>query len=125
MADTAEQLRPRGFTTALVLIFALFSAAGFYFMRIENAINGVPIDFDRICMSGKWNDGTPIKQSYTGLRAIDVIFTWLVPAFITGPAGWDEGIRLQQIHFLVNFFAVVSIWNIEAARKRNQGRLIS
>ncbi|KAK6086305.1 FAD binding domain-containing protein [Seiridium cupressi] len=108
-----------------ILVFALFSFAGFYFMRIQNALNGVPVDFDRICMSGQWSDGTPIKQTYTGVKAIDFAFTWLVPAFLTGPAGWDEGVRLQQVHFLVNFFAVVCIWNIEASRKRNQGKIIS
>ncbi|KAK9416112.1 hypothetical protein SUNI508_09885 [Seiridium unicorne] len=108
-----------------ILVFALFSLAGFYFMRIQNARNGVPVDFDKICMSGQWSDGTPIKQTYTGVKAIDFAFTWLVPAFLTGPAGWDEGVRLQQVHFLVNFFAVVCIWNIEASRKRNQGKIIS
>lgn len=125
MATTTAALRPRGHTPIFIAIFALFSFAGLYFMRIESAIHGVPVNFDKICLSGKWDDGTPLKQSYTGVRAIDFVFTWLVPAFLTGPAGWDEGIRLQQIHFLVNFFAVVSVWNIEAARGRNRGRAIS
>ncbi|KAH6652007.1 hypothetical protein BKA67DRAFT_660778 [Truncatella angustata] len=123
MAGQIDSTRP--FNSLVISIFALFSFAGFYFMRIESAIHGVPINFEKICTEGRWEDGTLIKQTYTGIKAVDFLFTWLVPAFLTGPAGWDEGIRLQQIHFLVNFFAVLSIINIEAVRQRNNGRIIS
>ncbi|ETS75493.1 hypothetical protein PFICI_12437 [Pestalotiopsis fici W106-1] len=115
----------RPLTWLTVVCFALFSIAGFYFMRIENSINGVPVDFEKVVTSGQWADGTPIKQTYTGVEAIDFVFRWLVPAFIAGPAGYDQGVRLQQIHFLVNFFAVVAIWNVEASRQRNRGSALS
>jgi hypothetical protein len=108
-----------------VTIFALFSIAGFYFLRVENALNGVPVDFEKVVADGQWADGTPIKQTYTGVAAIDFVFHWLVPAFIAGPAGFDQGVRLQQIHFLVNFFGILAIWNVEACRLRNRGRIIS
>ncbi|KAK6216063.1 hypothetical protein LQW54_003838 [Pestalotiopsis sp. IQ-011] len=115
----------RPLNALIVTAFALFSAAGLYFMRIENAMNGVPIDFERVCTEGVWADGTPVKQTYTGIDAVDAAFRWLVPAFLTGPAGWDRGVQLEQIHFLVNFFAVVGIWNVEACRARNRGRALS
>jgi hypothetical protein len=108
-----------------VTIFALFSIAGFYFLRVEGALNGVPVDFDKVVTNGWWADGTPIKQTYTGVAAIDFVFRWLVPAFIAGPAGFDQGVRLQQIHFLVNFFGILAILNVEACRLRNRGRIIS
>jgi hypothetical protein len=127
MAKSASQpsQSQRPFNLVVALVFALFAAAGTWFMRVQTAIEGIPVDFVVPVETGFFENGTPLRKTYIGVEAFDIAMSYLVAAFLSGPAGWDEGIRLQQIHFLVNFFAIVCIWNVEACRKRNAGRLIS
>lgn len=94
-------------------------------MRIEPPLHNVPLDFMDFMGAGKLADGTPIRTKYTGIAAIDGVLPWLVLSFAAGPLEFDPAVRLQQIHFLVQFFSVISIWNIEAYRKRNKWKIIA
>jgi hypothetical protein len=114
----------RPYTALFVAIFAVSSAIGVWLMRIETGIKEIPVNFIQQLEAKTYANGLPIRTHYTGIAAIDSIY-FLVAAFIAGPLGWDEGVRLQQLHFLVQFFAVVSVWNVEACRVRNSWRLLS
>jgi len=72
----------------------------------------------------KLEDGTPLKTTFTGISAIDTSLAMLGSAFLAGPLGLDKGVRLQQMHFLLNFFAVLCIWNVESCRTRNRYKAI-
>ncbi|KAI0152893.1 hypothetical protein GGR57DRAFT_161649 [Xylariaceae sp. FL1272] len=108
----------------IVLLFAVFSAAGLWLMRVETGIKDIPVGFIDQIENGKYHNGVPLREVYTGIEALD-LFRYLVAAFIAGPLAWDEGVRVQQLHFLVQFFAVVCLWNIEACRSRNAKRIFS
>ncbi|KAI1438415.1 hypothetical protein GGR50DRAFT_429559 [Xylaria sp. CBS 124048] len=108
-----------------MLIFALASAYAAWAMRIETAIKGIPVGFVEQVESKVLPDGTPMRTHYTGIEAVDSGLLFLVAAFIAGPLGWDEGVRLQQMHFLVQFFAIVAVWNVEACRARHSWKIVS
>lgn len=122
---TAGSDSRRPFNFLFVVSFILLSAAGLYCMRINTALERVPVNFDQIVETGRFENGTPLKRTYTGIEKLDFVLSFLVTAFLAGPAGWDDGVRLQQIHFLVSFFSVVCIFNVEACRTRNRRRAIS
>lgn len=115
----------RPYNALLVLIFAVASVAAAWLMRVETGIKGIPVDFVEQVQARVYANGMPMRTRYTGVEAIDSGLLFLVTAFAAGPLVWDEGVRVHQLHFLVQFFAVIAVWNIEACRARNSWRLIS
>lgn len=115
----------RPFNLLFSFIFLLFSVVGLWVMRIEPVRENVPVNFEQILNTARFDNGTPLKKTYTRIERIDDFLSFLVTAFMAGTAGWDARIRLQQVHFLVNFFSVLCIWNVEACRKRNAWRVVS
>jgi hypothetical protein len=115
----------RPFNLLFVLVFAGFAGGGLYVLRVVPALEKMPVNFDRIVASGVFENGLPLKRTYTGIALLDFGLSFFVTAFMAGPAGWDDGVRLQQIHFILSFFAVVSIWTVESFRTRNRWRVIS
>jgi hypothetical protein len=113
--------RTLGFTS----LFALISVLGAWFMRVEPAMMGIPKDFDKYITAATLPNAVPLKTTYTGIEAVDKTLAFFVAAFIFGSAGWDRGIQLQQIYFLVAILPVLAIWNVEAFRKRNKGSILS
>ncbi|KAI1408441.1 hypothetical protein F5Y13DRAFT_172453 [Hypoxylon sp. FL1857] len=111
---------------ALFLLAFLGLAALFaWLMRVETVLNDVPANFQSVVESAAFENGTPLESRYTGVKAIDEAVKFLVAAFLAGSAGWDVGVKAQQAYFLMNWFAVVCAWSVEASRRRNAGRLIS
>ncbi|GAP83090.1 putative FAD binding domain-containing protein [Rosellinia necatrix] len=115
----------RPYNALYVLIFAVASALAAWLMRIETGIKGIPVDFVENVEARVYPNGMPMRTRYTGIEAVDSGLLFLVAAFIAGPLGWDEGVRLHQLHFLVQFFAVIAVWNVEACRMRHSWKLIS
>ncbi|KAI1331824.1 hypothetical protein F5Y16DRAFT_244516 [Xylariaceae sp. FL0255] len=111
-------------TALFALVFASCSAAGLWLMRVETGIKDIPVKFIDQIENARYHNGVPLREHYTGIEAID-FFRYLVTAFIAGPLGWDEGVRVQQLHFLVQFFAVVAVWNVEGCRGRNAWKTFS
>ncbi|KAI0538861.1 hypothetical protein GGR58DRAFT_466988 [Xylaria digitata] len=115
----------RPYNALYVLIFAVTSAGAAWLMRIETGIKGIPLNFVEQVDARTYPNGMPMRTRYTGIEAIDSGLLFLVAAFVAGPLGWDEGVRLQQLHFLVQFFGVIAVWNIEACRSRHSWKLVS
>ncbi|KAI1778166.1 hypothetical protein F4818DRAFT_405086 [Hypoxylon cercidicola] len=115
----------RPFNALFLFIFLAFTAAFIWLMRVDTALNDVPVDFLSAVESGRFGNGTPLESRYTGIKPIDDAAKFLVAAFLSGTAGWDAGARMQQAYFLMNWFAVVCVWIIEASRRRNAGKLLS
>ncbi|KAI0096075.1 hypothetical protein GGR51DRAFT_544416 [Nemania sp. FL0031] len=115
----------RPYNALYVLIFAVASVYAGWLMRVETGIKGIPVNFVEQVEARVYPNGTPMRTRYTGIEAVDSGLLFLVAAFIAGPLGWDEGVRVQQLHFLVQFFAVIAVWNVEACRGRNSWKLIS
>ncbi|KAK6951197.1 hypothetical protein Daesc_007728 [Daldinia eschscholtzii] len=108
-----------------VLAFAGLSAISTWFMRVETVAKGVPINFNTVLETGHFDNGTPVETNYTGIKAIDEIAKFLVIAFLEGTAGWDAGVYTQQLYFLLQWFAIVSVWSIESNRRRNAWKAVS
>ncbi|KAI1482993.1 hypothetical protein F4774DRAFT_367838 [Daldinia eschscholtzii] len=108
-----------------VLAFAGLSAISTWFMRVETVAKGVPINFNTVLETGHFDNGTPVETNYTGIKVIDEIAKFLVIAFLEGTAGWDAGVHAQQLYFLLQWFAVVSVWSIESKRRRNAWKAVS
>ncbi|KAI1389929.1 uncharacterized protein F4822DRAFT_400267 [Hypoxylon trugodes] len=109
------------FISAFIALATIFGVL----MRVDTAINGVPIDLPEIVEAGHFPNGVPIVKRYTGIEAIDTVAQFFVAVFLAGPLGWDPGAQAQQRHFLLNWFAVVCVWSAEAYRGRNKGRIIT
>jgi len=106
---------------ALLLLFTVLAAIGLYTMRITTTINGIPVDFLESIQAGTLINGSPIKRDYTGIQLLDQGLSFLVAAFVYGPAGWNEPYYWQQIHFLVQIAPIIVVMTVEACRERNQG----
>ncbi|KAL7623235.1 hypothetical protein AAE478_006916 [Parahypoxylon ruwenzoriense] len=126
MAQAAAAAPARRPHNALFLLVFLAGAGVFgWLMRVSPALANVPAGFVSAVEDARFADGTPLETWYTGLAALDGAAKFLVAAFLAGPARWDAGVHAQQSHFLVNWFAVLCVWNVEACRRRNAGRLVS
>lgn len=115
----------RPYNALYVLIFAVASVSALWVMRIETVMLGIPVNFLENVEAKVYPNGVPMRTRYTGIPAIDEGLLFLVAAFAAGPLGWDEGIRLHQLHFLVQFFGVIAVWNVEACRKRHSWKIVS
>ncbi|KAI8960994.1 hypothetical protein F5Y11DRAFT_328080 [Daldinia sp. FL1419] len=108
-----------------VLAFAGLTAVCAYLMRIETVAEGVPVNFHTVLDTGVFANGTPVETEYTGIRAVDEVAKFLVIAFLEGTANWDVGVHAQQTYFLLQWFAVVCVWAVEASRRRNAWKAVS
>ena len=115
---TANVGRPNN--NALLALMAGLAALGFYTMRITTAMNDVPVGFLETVASGVFPNGVPIKKNYTGIHLVDEGLSFLVAAFLAGPMRWNEPYYWQQLYFLIQITALVTINNVEAYRQRNQ-----
>ncbi|KAI0430703.1 hypothetical protein F5Y09DRAFT_222338 [Xylaria sp. FL1042] len=122
---TKASKNSRPYNALYVLIFAVSAAVAAWLMRIETGIKGVPVNFVEQVEARTYPNGMPMRTHYTGIEAVDSGLLFLVAAFVAGPLGWDDGVRLQQLHFLVQFFGVIAVWNIEACRARHAWKIVS
>ncbi|KAI1630580.1 hypothetical protein F4809DRAFT_268447 [Biscogniauxia mediterranea] len=108
-----------------ILVFLATAGLFTWLMRVELALKGLPVRFNEQVEAARLDDGTPLVTEFTGFAPLDEGLRFLTLAFIAGPAGLDPSVRLQQIHFLFTLFGALCVWNVEACRQRNAGRLIS
>lgn len=109
-------------------IYAILACIGLYYIRIDSSNTIVPIALQSISTSGTWKEyghDLPVRLQYTGIKWLDFGLAFVVTAFLPGAGSLDAGFWIQQLYFLINFFAVVSLWTIEASRRRNKGKVIS
>ncbi|OJD33921.1 fad binding domain protein [Diplodia corticola] len=69
--------------------------------------------------------GHELKQTYTGIPAIDATLSTLVWAFSKGVAGEDLNQRVQCLYFMIMLLPVVLIWTVEGYRFGNSYSLVS
>jgi hypothetical protein len=117
----------RPFTALWATSFIVLSAYAMWKLRFESSLSGVPVGFNEAVLEDrKLTNGAPLVTRFTTVDVIDrYILSLLVAAFMPGVAGWDPEVRLLQIYFLGNLFALICVWNVEANRQRNRWRLIS
>ncbi|KAH8885825.1 hypothetical protein GQ53DRAFT_845234 [Thozetella sp. PMI_491] len=114
----------RPFSGVLIGVFLLASAAGLWKMRIEPALENIPVGFeDVVIKEGRLPNGQPLTSVYTSVAPVDALLQTLVAAFLSGRD--EPEVLLQQIYFLGEFLGILTVWNVEAYRERNAWRIIS
>jgi hypothetical protein len=105
---------------SMTIFYIILIAAATYLMRIySNTHLSVGDYMENTVSKGAFPNGIPLSSKFTGIQGLDFAMGFLIVAFIDGSAGWDPAIQLQQIHFLFSYFAVISIMEIEACRRRS------
>ncbi|KAL2875964.1 hypothetical protein SGCOL_008815 [Colletotrichum sp. CLE4] len=117
--------RPPLLTAFFALLFTLLTAVGVYFIRIQSVITPFSQNLTNLVEAQKLQDGSRLYTTYTGLEPLDIALTYLVASFAQGPLGLHEAARIQQIHFLLNFFPAAVIMNVEGYRSRNRRGFLS
>ncbi|ETN46470.1 uncharacterized protein HMPREF1541_00655 [Cyphellophora europaea CBS 101466] len=111
-----------GLRWSLTIVYCGLSAVALYYIRLGPTSTAVGKHFEKIYEGAEKpfpGRDTVLRRHYTGIKACDEFASMLVAAFLNGPAGWVEGIRLQQAYFLLSFTAVLAAMSVESARKRN------
>lgn len=106
------------------LVFTFLGGVGLWFMRIEPALRGIPLDFEQHVQDARLSDGSKLRTTYTGFAPVDQGLSFLVLAFADGAFGVDMAVKLHHLHFFLNFFSVICIFNVEAYRVRNANKII-
>ena len=117
----AENSYSRGWPGRITALFIFsLSILAAWEMRLGSTASVSSELMENVINSSTFPDnGFRLRERYTGIQSLDTGLRVLVAAFLPGVAGWDRGVQIQQIYFLVSFFPIISIWSVEAGRKRN------
>ena len=107
-------------------IFIALSALAAYEMRYTPAAPGWSENFNKIvdAMHYPEKPDLTIRSQYTGITSLDYGLQFLVAAFLPGAAGFFPEMQLLQAYFLLSFFAIISIYSVEAGRIGAKGSWI-
>ncbi|KAH6844704.1 hypothetical protein B0I37DRAFT_433233 [Chaetomium sp. MPI-CAGE-AT-0009] len=90
-----------------------------------SVLNGSATDLVLAAWTGKLNDGSPLKTSYTGLPFLDIPIAVLVAFFCPGTNGHDEGFQLFVVEAF-SAFAVGFVWlHVESTRPGQKPKWIT
>lgn len=90
-----------------------------------SVLNGSATDLVVAAWTGKLNDGSPLKTSYTGLPFVDLPIAVLVAFFCPGTDGHDDGFQLFVVEAF-SAFAVGFVWlSVEASRPGQKPKWIT
>lgn len=61
----------------------------------------------------------PLKRKYLGVKVIDDYLVFLAVIFTPGLKNWNQNFAMLQLYFLGMLVQPITVWAIEAFRKRN------
>jgi hypothetical protein len=61
----------------------------------------------------------PLKHTYIGIKVIDDYLVFLAAAYMPGLNNWDQNFGMLQMYFLGMLVQPITVWSVEAYRKRN------
>jgi hypothetical protein len=118
----------RGIYGSLQILFYLACAAGGYYgMWIRPKSYGLMDALDVVMDSGvfPYDTDASLKRNFTGIGALDSLLTVLSAVFTPGFAAYDKQFGTLALYFLGMITQPLSIWLIEACRKRNDMNLLA
>lgn len=115
------------FGPTAVVCFVALSTLAMNEMRIRPHFSSFPEKFEAVVNSLRYPDhaGVSIRGQYTGVASIDHGLQFLVAAFLPGAAGFKDEFQILQVYFLFSFFALISLYSVEAGRRGNKRTLTS
>ncbi|KAH6871228.1 FAD-binding domain-containing protein [Thelonectria olida] len=66
-----------------------------------------------------YDSAFPLKRKYIGIKPIDDYLVFLAAAYMPGLNNWDPNFGMIQMYFLGMLVQPITVWSIEAYRKRN------
>lgn len=102
--------------------FYLFVAALVHYgMWIWSAHYGLNDHLEGILKAGAFtqNPEFPLKRKYIGIKSIDDYLVFLAAIYMTGLNNWDANFGMLQMYFLGMLVQPITVWSVEAYRKRN------
>ncbi|PQE09701.1 FAD binding domain-containing protein [Rutstroemia sp. NJR-2017a BBW] len=110
-----------------ILFYLACAAAGYYGMWIRPMKYGLSDAIDVVMDSGvfPYDSNAPLKQKFTGIGPLDSLLSVLSAVFTPGFAAYDKQFGTLALYFLGMIIQPLSIWLIEACRKRNDMNLLA
>lgn len=112
------------FRNRATILFFLMSIASFVLIYLLPPSTHILFPaFEHVRETGKYPDGLSIRRTYTGVKALDEIFTGLAGFFSAAVDGKDEATRMFCLWFLPQLSVILVFLYWEAAR--TGARLVS
>ncbi|KAK4956217.1 hypothetical protein LTR10_005738 [Elasticomyces elasticus] len=101
--------------------YLLIAGLCYYGMWVQPGRYGLWDHLDTVLTTGvfPYGSGFPLKRTYTGIKSIDNIFVYLSAVFMSGLKDWDPSFRFMNLYFLGILVQPITVWTVEAYRKRN------
>lgn len=92
-----------------------------YGMWVWSSHYGLSDHLEDILKAGKFTHDPefPLKPKYIGIKSIDDYLVFLAAIYMTGLNNWNESFGMLQMYFLGMLVQPITVWSIEAYRKRN------
>jgi hypothetical protein len=120
--------KPRGMTKWYFIGFYLLVAALVHYgMWVWSAHYGLGDNLEAILSSGQFSYDLSftLKRKYIGIKPIDDYLVFLAAAYMPGLNNWDKNFGTLQMYFLGMLVQPITVWSVEAYRKRNALSLVS
>lgn len=114
--------QPRGSRKWYFISFYLLIAALVHYgMWIRSAHYAIGDHLAPILKTGRftYDPEFPLKRSYIGIKFIDDYLAFLAAAYMPGLNSWDQNFGMLQMYFLGMLVQPITVWTVEAYRKRN------
>jgi hypothetical protein len=101
--------------------YLLVAALVHYGMWVRSAHYGLEGHLGTILETGRftYDPDFPLKQKYIGIKFIDDYLVFLAAAYMPGLNNWDPNFGMLQMYFLGMLVQPITVWSVEAYRKRN------
>lgn len=101
--------------------YLLIAALVYYGMWIRSDHYDLGKQFGAILTTGKfsYDPSFPLKRKYTGIKVVDNYLVFLAAAYMPGLKNWDQNFGTLQLYFLGMLVQPLTVWSVEAYRKRN------
>lgn len=114
--------RPRGMKKWYIIGFYLTVAALVHYgMWVRSAHYGLEDHLGTILKTGTftYDANFTLKRNYIGIKSVDDYLAFLAAIFMTGLNNWDRNFGMLQLYFLGMLVQPITVWTVEAYRKRN------
>jgi hypothetical protein len=113
---------PRGMKKwYLIGFYLLVAGLVHYGMWIRSARYGLGDHLGTIVKSGNfsYDPDFALKRKYLGIKFIDDYLVFLAAAYMPGLKNWAPSFGMIQMYFLGGLLQPLTVWSVEAYRKRN------
>lgn len=113
---------PRGSSKWYFIGFYLLVAGLVHYgMWVWSAHYGLGNHLGTIVKTGtfSYDPNFPLKRKYFGIKFVDDYLVFLAAVFIPGLKSWERNFGTLQMYFLGMLIQPITVWSVEAYRKRN------